>query len=226
MNSFYISPASITPTRVAKCVAIGFVFWIGFLILSPFPHYLPPDFEYGFLSNKADYFYRSGYFIGFYLHIAGAPIGLFVGGLQMSRTVRERYPWVHRFAGTVYVTAVLVAAAPGGFIMSMKAFGGWSTTLCFGLLAVATWWSTLIGWRAGRRFDFLRHRNWMLRSYVLLLSAVVLRLGHFALRTLQLTPELTYQIAAWVSWVIPLIALELALGIYGQPTLRRGDRGV
>ncbi|MCS7469448.1 DUF2306 domain-containing protein [Stieleria sp. ICT_E10.1] len=224
MKSFYISPASITPLRLLKWVAIGFVFWIGFLILSPFSHYLPPDFDYGFLSNKADYFYRSGYFIGFYLHIAGAPIGLFIGGLQMSRTLRMQYPRVHRIAGGVYVIAVLFAAAPGGFIMSMKAFGGWSTTLCFGILAAATWWSTYIGWRAGRGGDFQQHRIWMLRSYVLLLSAVFLRLGHFALRTIGLTPELTYQFAAWISWVIPLIVLEFALGIYSLPAQRRGDR--
>ena len=211
MKSFYISPASITPLRLLKWVAIGFMFWIGFLILNPFPHYLPPDFEYGFLSNKADYFYRSGYFIGFYLHIAGAPIGLFLGGLQMSRTVRQQYPRVHRIAGMVYVVAVLFAAAPGGFIMAMKAFGGWSTTLCFAMLAAATWWSTFVGWRAGREYDFQRHRIWMLRSYVLLLSAVFLRLGHFALRALDLTPELTYQIAAWISWVVPLIIIELTL---------------
>ncbi|MDV6029040.1 MAG: DUF2306 domain-containing protein [Phycisphaera sp. RhM] len=211
MKSFYISPASITPLRWGKWVAIGFVFWIGFLILSPFPHYLPPDFDYGFLGNKADFFYRSGYFIGFYLHIAGAPIGLFLGGLQMSRTLRMRYPRVHRIAGGVYVIVVLFAAAPGGFIMSMKAFGGWSTTLCFAVLAAATWWSTFIGWRAGTRFDFQRHRNWMLRSYVLLLSAVFLRLGHFALQTLGLAPELTYQLAAWISWVIPLMIIELTM---------------
>ncbi|QEF96524.1 hypothetical protein Mal15_05520 [Stieleria maiorica] len=211
MNSFYNSLASITPLRVVKWVSIGFVFWIGALILSPFRHYLPPDFQYGFLSNKGDFFFSSGYFIGFYLHISAAPLALFLGGLQLSRTIRQRYPRVHRRIGATYVLAVLFSAAPGGFIMAIKAFGGWSTTICFGLLALATWWSTYIGWRAGRACDFQRHQLWMLRSYVLLLSAVFLRLGHYALQSLHLRPELTYQIAAWTSWLVPWIALELTL---------------
>ncbi|WP_182868745.1 DUF2306 domain-containing protein [Stieleria mannarensis] len=226
MNSFYNSLASITPLRVAKWLLIGFVFWIGGLILSPFPHYLPPDFQYGFLSNKGDFFFSSGYFIGFYLHISAAPIALFLGGLQLSRTIRQRYPQVHRSVGVLYVLTVLLAAAPGGFIMAFKAFGGWSTTICFGLLAVATWWSTFRGWRAGRGCDFQRHRVWMLRSYVLLLSAVFLRLGHYGLQLLNMTPELTYQIVAWISWVIPLVVLELVLAAYGLVEQRLSNNAV
>lgn len=208
MHSFYNSLASISPIRITKWLAIGFVFWIGCLILTPFPHYLPPDFGFGFLSNKADFFFRTGYFIGFYLHICTAPIGLFLGGLQMSRTVRNRFPSVHRIAGRVYVAAVLFAAAPGGLIMSMKAYGGWSTTICFGLIAIGTWWATFAGWRAACLGEYERHRIWMMRSYVLMLSAVFLRVGHYALQPLDLSPQLTYQAAAWLSWIVPLGILE------------------
>lgn len=200
---------SLTPLRLIKWACLGFVFWIGWLILTPFPHYLPPDFEFGFLRNKGDFFYRSGYFIGFYAHIIAAPLGLFVGGLQMGRTIRDRYPVLHRRCGQVYVVVVLAAAAPGGLIMAMKAYGGWSTTICFSVIAIGTWWSTLLGWRSGRRCDFARHRIWMMRSYVLMLSAVFLRLGHIALQPLELSHRSTYQLAAWLSWTIPILVLEI-----------------
>lgn len=213
MNSFYNLLKSITPLQFVKGAAIGYIFWIVWLIMTPYPHYLPPDFPYGFLGNKSSFFYRSGYFLGFYAHIASAPIAIFSGGIQMVRSVRENYPSVHRYAGRIYVSAVLFAAAPGGLVMAMKSFGGWSTTICFGLIAVGAWLTTLAGWRAAKRYDVVRHRNWMLRSYALMLSAVFLRLGHYFLQPLDLTPQLTYQIAAWLSWVGPLIALELGISI-------------
>ncbi|MCA9140039.1 MAG: DUF2306 domain-containing protein [Planctomycetales bacterium] len=211
MHSFYNSLKSITPLQFVKWALVGFGFWIALLIMTPYPHYLPPDFSYGFLGNKSTYFYRSGYFIGFYAHIASAPIAIFSGGIQMSRTLRQWYPTVHRYVGKVYVAAVLFAAAPGGFIMAMKSFGGWSTTICFGMIAVGAWIATLAGWRSAKRYDLTRHRDWMLRSYVLMLSAVFLRLGHFFLRSFNMDLELTYQVAAWASWIVPMTFLELTI---------------
>ena len=56
-----------------------------------------------------------------------------------------------------------------------------------------------------RRFD--EHRAWMLRCYVLLCSTVVLRkLGGLA----ELTEvESAYPYAAWLSWLLPLLVLEV-----------------
>ena len=200
--------ASLTPMRFVKWFGIAVVFWIGWLILTPFPHYLPPDFDYGFLSNKESFFYRSGYFVGFYLHIAAAPLGLLTGGLQMSTTIRNRYPKMHRRLGKFYVAAVLLAAAPGGLIMATRAYGGLSTAICFAWIAIATWIATFIGWKAAQRYQIERHQMWMLRSYALMLSAVFLRLGHTAMQPLGWDHRLTYQVAAWASWIIPLLLLE------------------
>lgn len=211
------------PARLLKWSCIAFVFWIGSLILTPFPHYLPPDFDFGFLGNKSEYFYRSGYFLGFYAHIAGAPLALFTGGAQMSRTVRVQWPRTHRRLGQLYVASVLLFAAPGGLIMSTKAYGGWSSTVCFALLAIVTWASTWNGWRAAKSFDFRRHQVWMIRSYVLMLSAVFLRLTHFAMQPLSLDPELTYQVAVWVSWLVPLALVESVWFVSGH--LSSPDKG-
>ncbi|TWT93231.1 DUF2306 domain-containing protein [Stieleria varia] len=198
-----------TPWRLLKWWALAMAFWIGWRILTPFPHYLPPDFGFGFLRNKSEYFYRSGYFVGFYLHIFAAPTALFIGGFQMSGTIRRRWPRLHRHAGQVYVAIVLLAAAPGGLVMATKSFGGWSTTICFSAIALTTWLATFLGWRAAIRFDFRAHALWMIRSYVLMMSAVFLRLGHFALLRTGWSLELTYQIAAWASWLLPMLVLEI-----------------
>ena len=108
-----------------KFTVLSVVLFLGALILTPFPHYLPPDFDHhGFLRNKQSGFYRSGYFLGFYAHIATAPLALLCGTLQISVSLRRRWPRWHQRLGKAYVILVLGFAAPGGAIMSMRALGG------------------------------------------------------------------------------------------------------
>ena len=184
--------------------------FIGWLILTPYPRYLPPDFTHGFLANKFQYFYSSGYFLGFYAHIASAPLALLCGTIQMSRTVRIHRPGMHRMLGRIYVALVLCLMAPGGLIMATRAFGGASSILCFALISILAWWFTLAGWRAALQRDYAAHGRWMARSYVMICSAIMLRLIHYFLQPLELDRTLTYQLAAWLSWVPTLVALEMS----------------
>ncbi len=209
MNHFAECSASITPGRFLKFAAMVLVLYFGALILTPFPHYLPPDFEQGFLSNKKPGFYRSGYFLGFYAHIAAAPIALFCGTLQISRTLRARWPKLHRGLGKVYVALVLCLAAPGGAIMSSRALGGTSSTICFAMISVAAWWFTWKAWRAAKAGQFAAHGRWMFRSYLMICSAIMLRLIHYFMQPLALDPILSYQIAAWLSWLPALLLFEM-----------------
>ena len=50
-----------TPARCVRFTAAGVVLAIGAFILAPFPNYVPPDFDTGFLRNKRDFFFGSGY---------------------------------------------------------------------------------------------------------------------------------------------------------------------
>ncbi|MGI9471552.1 MAG: DUF2306 domain-containing protein, partial [Rubripirellula sp.] len=88
------------------------------LILTPYPHYYPPNFEFGFLRDKRSFFFTSGYYIGFYAHIVTAPLAILVGTLQLSSTIRLRYRRTHERLGKLYVALVLFGAAPGGAIMA------------------------------------------------------------------------------------------------------------
>lgn len=186
------------------------VLFVGFLILNPFPRYLPPDFQHGFLRHKQDFFYSGGYFVGFYAHIYSSPLALLCGALQLSRSLRERLPRLHRMLGRLYVVLVLCCVAPGGAILSTRAFGGWSTMLCFAMISVLTWAFTLLAWRRARSRQYAEHGRWMCRSYLLLCSAIALRLIHILLRPLDLEPTVVYQWSAWLSWVPSLAIFELA----------------
>jgi uncharacterized membrane protein len=200
---------SITPGRFVKFVTMLVVLYYGVLILTPFPHYVPPDFGQGFLRNKEPGFYRSGYFLGFYAHIFAAPLALFCGTLQISRTLRVRWPKLHRRLGRVYVALVLCLAAPGGAIMSTRALGGASSTICFAMISLAAWWFTWKGWRAAQARQFVQHGRWMCRSYLMMCSAILLRLIDYFMQPLALDPTFSYQIAAWLSWLPALLLFEI-----------------
>lgn len=85
-----------------------------------------------------------------------------------------------------------------------------------GALAIATAGCIAVGVRAAVRRRFVDHRRWMWRAYLLLCSAVVIRLiGGFATVT-GLAFEWVDPLAAWVSWVAPLGAFE-----FGERIRRR-----
>ena len=215
--SIALMRSMITPTRantlhrLIKFIVAAVILWVGWLILTPFPHYLPPDLNRGFLRNKATFFYSSGYFVGFYAHILTAPLGLLLGTIQMSGTLRRKLPRLHRSLGRTYVWLVLIGVAPGGLIMATRAYGGLSSVICFGLISVLTWIATLIAWRRARVMQFRLHGQWMCRSYTLMCSAILLRLISFPLTRFELDHTFAYQLSAWLSWVPAMIVLELVL---------------
>ena len=82
--------------------------------------------------------------------------------------------------------------------------------MSFLLLSAATAGCVVAGVVHARRRRYDRHRRWMLRCYVLICSAVALRLisGTAGLIGVQ-APEHAYIIAAWSSWLFPLAACEI-----------------
>lgn len=71
-----------------------------------------------------------------------------------------------------------------------------STGVGFASLAVATVW---LGWRAAVRRSFVQHRRWMVRCYILLCSAVVLRLTARFFIVTNIAGDWIYPMTAWTS---------------------------
>ncbi len=200
-----------TPVRCLRFAVGAVVLLVGWLILTPYEYYVPPDFGRGFLRNKGDFFYSSGYFLGFYAHI-----GRRSDRTGMWHSANEPFgprplAQAHRFLGKVYIALVLCLAAPGGVIMAMRAYGGASSVICFALIGVLAWVFTMLAWRMARLRRFAAHGRWMGRSYLMICSAVMLRLIHYLLQPLGLDPRLAYQAAAWLSWVPALLVFEVAI---------------
>lgn len=174
--------------------------------LISFGGYFPPDFRAPFLVGREEYFFGP-YRWAFYTHVLSGPVCLVAGLVLLSERVRLRWPQVHRRLGKLQVATILWVLTPSGLGMAPYAEGGRVAVAGFASLAVVTGLCAALGWRAAVLRRFIDHRQWMLRTYMLLVSAVVLRGMGGAAEVLSL--EGTYPYAAWLSWILPLAGLEL-----------------
>jgi uncharacterized membrane protein YozB (DUF420 family) len=196
-------------TLILRWLAVVLILRVLCVILANYPDYFPPNFDSLFLQGREATFHGT-YRVAFYVHILTAPIVLVLGLLLLSETLRGRYPGWHRRMGRFQVLLLLGLMLPSSVVMSYHAFGGWLGGLSFLLLSLTTAGCALLGiWQAWRR-RFEAHRRWMLRCYVLICSAVTLRLLSGTASLLEVPyPESAYIIASWSSWLIPLVGLEV-----------------
>ncbi|MFO1064867.1 MAG: DUF2306 domain-containing protein [Pirellulales bacterium] len=189
-------------------VMVGFwIMIIGIYMTLPYARYFPPDFSSGFLFGREGYFYPL-YACGFYAHIVSAPIVLWFGLIQSSRWMRRRYPKVHRAVGTWYVRLLLGAMLPGGAIIATRAYGGMISVIGFLFLCAITAVVTMRGANAAKTGKIEAHGRWMQRSYLLVCSAVLVRVLSVQSELWNLDPVESYRWIVWMSWLPSLVTYE------------------
>lgn len=195
-------------TTALRWLAVVLILRVLATILANYPDYFPPNFDSLFLQGREATF-AGAYRAAFYVHIFSAPVVLFAGLILLSEHVRRRYGGTHRVLGRVHVVVLLLFVLPSAVVMSRHAFGGWPAGLSFVLLSGLTAACAVAGVVFARRGRYDRHRRWMLRCYVLLCSAVALRLISGAAGVIGVSsPESAYAVAAWCSWLVPLAVYE------------------
>ena len=177
-------------------------------IVSNYRYYLPPDFTFEFLHDRESYFFGS-YQWAFYTHIFSSPMTLLLGILLISDRFRIKFPRWHRALGRVQIGLVLCFVVPSGLWMAFHTESGAIASAGFASLASATGLCAALGFRSAIRRRFTDHRRWMWRSYLLLCSAVVLRIMGGIVTVMQLNTEWSYPFAAWASWLLPLMVFEI-----------------
>ncbi len=212
-----------TLTTVLQWLAVALILRVLAVILANYPDYFPPNFDSLFLQGREATFHGA-YGAAFYVHILSAPIVLLGGLILLSETVRRRHGGWHRWLGRVHVAVLLLFVLPSSVVMSRRAFGGWPAGLSFLLLSLATASCAIVGvvHACHRRYD--QHRRWMLRCYVLVCSAVALRLisGTAGLVGVA-SPEHAYIVASWSSWLVPLPACAMVERLLAHRPSRLAD---
>ena len=137
--------------------------------------YIPVQNDAGFLQLKQNYIEITPWRIAFFTHIFSSILVLFAGFTQFSVKLLKQQPKLHRIFGYIYVINILMVTGPASLLMSFYANGGISNRIAFVSLAVLWMGCTAMALYYAIRKNFKAHRNFMIRSFALTLSAVTLR---------------------------------------------------
>lgn len=160
--------------------------------------------------------------VGLALHVLTASLALVIAPIQFSTRLRKRWPVMHRRTGWLYVTCALISA-PVSFhlsffsacVMCVPPFAIWSV-----LFLIVTALAVLM---AVRR-NFEAHRQFMIRSWVLMNGFVFVRLDTYLEFPFPTGPGVDRPaMLIWAVWVVPLIMTEMWLS-WG-PLVARARRG-
>jgi hypothetical protein len=171
--------------------------------------YIPYNTDVGFLRIKQQYIHIDHWRIAFFIHVYASMWVLLAGFTQFSGQIQRNNPLLHRSMGYIYVVDVLLITGPAGLLMGLYANGGLSSRIAFVTLASFWIFFTAMALIKARQKDFKAHRNYMIRSYALTLSALTLRAWKYAItNNFELPPMDVYRAVAWLGWVPNLIFAE------------------
>ncbi len=177
-------------------------------------NYIPYNTDVGFLRIKQQYISIDHWRIAFFIHVYASMWVLLAGFTQFSKWIQRNNPGLHRVMGYIYVTNVILITGPAGMLMGFYANGGLPSRIAFVTLALLWIIFTVMALVKARQKDFKAHRNFMIRSFALTLSALTLRLWKYGITNVagfyhvELPPMDVYRTVAWLGWVPNLIFAE------------------
>jgi hypothetical protein len=175
---------------------------------------------------------HADHFPPLYVHMLGGTIMLTCGAANLYVGATRRYFAWHAWIGRTYLVgggigALMALALALGPAHPLAAHPPWSMRavtnvgISIGTLAVAWIVASTMAYRAIRNRRIAAHRDWMIRSYVLVWSFVFCRL---ASRVPAIGDLGGGEAFIWLSWVGPLVLCEVALqwrsGGAAQPVAR------
>lgn len=170
-------------------------------------------FSYNIESYGKDFF--PNFAPSLLVHIIFGMTALLIGPFQFFPAIRKNYPRVHHTMGKIYLISVLVAAlaslnlSVGKVLITEKYF-----TFGAGLFMLAIAWLTTsaMAYWAVRSRNFVQHREWMVRSFVVTCGFTSFRLlDKILVEKFHTDPGQTGDLMAWACWAVPLMVTEVII---------------
>lgn len=145
-------------------IVIGSIFFLWTDVFAYLRGYRSPSFGNSLFNNQ--------FFV--VVHLVGGTAGLLCGPFQFWEGFREQQPKVHRWMGSVYII--------GGLLVGFSALRSSLISKCVPcrvslFITAALLLITLItAWLAIKNRHVKQHRQFMVRSYVLMLAFVLVRI--------------------------------------------------
>ena len=201
--------SAFTLPRVLTILAALVIWKVTLSVVIEYRHYFPPNFASDFLRGRELYFWGA-YRWAFFTHLISGPASLILGTMLASELFRRTVPTWHRLLGRMQVACVLLLVAPSGLWMAYYAATGTVAAAGLGSLGIATAVCVVLGWRSAVRRRLANHRRWMWRTFILLCSAVVIRMIGGLATVAHIDAPWLYPLSTWTSWLVPLLIFEIS----------------
>lgn len=157
------------------------------------------------------------------IHVPTAATAMILGALQLVPRIRANRRR-HRVIGRTFLGFGTVAFVLTGVPLAITTPSGNVTR--YGVLVPALLWPVcaVVGWRAIRAGDVVRHREWMVRLYAVTFFAITTRMLVPLLLLLQVpvmqsrydgdpqaAVEATIPYGQWLGWIINLLIAQLVI---------------
>lgn len=211
MNSRILSAKSAVTFGVFVLFWIPVAFLSLLLVFNTIP-YFSFNADMPFLETREVLYSKPVWRFCFYVHIAAGSFCILTALVQFSSWILKKRKKIHIISGKIYVFVVLLIGAPTGFYMTFFAEGGAGERICFMLMAIFWFYSTLKGFKAAvYDKNFLSHKYWMMRSYAMALTAVTFRIYHIIFDQMGLAHFDNYSISIWISVFGNALVCELII---------------
>ena len=146
-----------------------------------------------------------------FLHIAAGTLALVIGAVQFCLAYLRRTSTLHRFAGRVYVGAVLVSCVASMVVLRNGSVLGPTWVALLIVLSASALFFTARGLIEARRRQWKRHAAWMLRSYMAMMVFAWFRLLWEVPVLRELSPGARATTFLALAMLISLVGTELFL---------------
>jgi uncharacterized membrane protein len=171
--------------------------------------YYPLNDQTGFLRFKQDYIHFLPWKIAFYTHVFTVCFAMLAGFTQFSNYILRKHRPLHRLMGKIYVYDILLVNFPVALVMAVYANGLLPGKTAFVVLDCLWFYFTYKAVTEIKKGNTREHKNYMIRSYALTLSAVMLRVWKIIISSMvDVDPVHLYMIDAWMGFVPNLLFAE------------------
>jgi uncharacterized membrane protein len=150
------------------------------------------------------------------MHISFGIIAILSGPFQFFPSIRKKNPRIHRITGRIYLLSILIASISAIYLAIFDGIiKNGRFTFGVGLLGLAMAWLLTCGmafWAVKHR-NFVQHREWMVKSYVVTCGFTTYRIFGDTIRDyFQFSDAVDMSgIMAWACWSVPLLITEVIL---------------
>ena len=113
--------------------------------------------------------------------------------------------------GKIYVVVVLVLGTPTGLYMSFFAKGSFLERILFMFMALYWFYTTVKGLQTIKKKNVLAHKNWMIRSYSMAMTAVTFRIYHILFYYYGVDHLVNYEVSLWISVLGNMLGAEFII---------------